>query len=282
MPLPVLSQHALASPADLLRYFQRTERLWTAHLGETEQLDVGVAVTSPELPDVHDANRMLEANLPPGIPPEQAIAEVEQHFRERQVRCRAWQMAVGETPGEAPEGRGLQSYLERSGLHRTVVSVMSLHAGTAGVPNAKAASPSPGGSRGLTILPARAAFRQARVLAEEELAGYPSNVVEARMLHLDDPHCDALLALRDGRAVGRVTVFAGGDVGRIEQVYVAGTDRRQGIGRLLMMRALEICARSLFRHVLLSVDPANVAAVALYENFGFRRIGEIVTWRGDT
>ena len=32
------------------------------------------------------------------------------------------------------------------------------------------------------------------------------------MLHLDDPHCDAMLALKDGTVAGRAGVLAVGDI----------------------------------------------------------------------
>ena len=128
--------------------------------------------------------------------------------------------------------------------------------------------------------PRRAAFRHACALAEEAAARWNEpQVAEAQMRHLDDPHCDALLAMRDGRAVGRITVMAVGEIGRIEQVYVAGEVRRQRIGRLLIARAMEIWRCSLFRHVLLSVAADNAPAISLYGAFGFRRIGEAVTFR---
>ena len=68
-------------------------------------------------------------------------------------------------------------------------------------------------------------------------------------------------------------------IGRIEGVYVARDFRRRGIGRMMMGRALEICARSLFKHVFLSVDPGNAPALALYRQMGFAKIGNLVTYR---
>ena len=59
---------------------------------------------------------------------------------------------------------------------------------------------------------------------------------------------------------------------------LAARCRRQGVGRTLMSRALEICARSLVKHVMLSVEPGNVAAQALYARIGLRKIGEIVSY----
>ena len=101
---------------------------------------------------------------------------------------------------------------------------------------------------------------------------------EARVRHLDDPHWDALLALEDGRAIAGVGVLAVGELGLVEQVYVAPTHRRRGIGRVMMGRALEICARAQFRHVFLSVSASNEPAKGLYRNMGFERIGETVAY----
>jgi ribosomal-protein-alanine N-acetyltransferase len=98
------------------------------------------------------------------------------------------------------------------------------------------------------------------------------------MMHLDDPHWDALLALKDGTAVATLGVLAVGEIGRIEQVFVSPEHRRRGIGRTMMSRALEICARSLFKHVFLSCDGDNTPAIALYKELGFTKIGEIVSY----
>ncbi len=98
------------------------------------------------------------------------------------------------------------------------------------------------------------------------------------MLHLDDPHYDALLALKDGAAAGAVGVLVVGDIGRIEPLYVAEGFRRQGIGITLMSRALEICARSLFKRVFLHVATDNAPALGLYRSLGFEKIGESQEW----
>jgi ribosomal protein S18 acetylase RimI-like enzyme len=273
VPLPVLrNARAPVTDADLLRLFHRTERFWAEHLGEATQLDAGVAITAPDLPNVWEANRMLEAAVPPGTGPSEAIAEVEKHFASIGTRCWQWQMNPS-----APTERTvrLAEQLTAAGYVAATDDVMALAAPprlqTRAVPT------------GLTLLPARAAFRQARELAEESAARRNEpQVAEAQMRHLDDPHCDSLLALRDGRAVGQVTVLAVGDIGRIEQVYVAESARRQGIGTLLLDRAIEICARSLFRHVMLSVTADNEAARALYERTGFGFVGKMITYQRTT
>jgi ribosomal-protein-alanine N-acetyltransferase len=98
------------------------------------------------------------------------------------------------------------------------------------------------------------------------------------MLHLDDPHVDSLLALKGNDAVGAVSVLAVGEIGCIETLFISAPFRGQGVGRALMNRAMEICDRSLFKHVFLSMDPKNPAAAALYRRFGFVKIGEHVAY----
>jgi ribosomal protein S18 acetylase RimI-like enzyme len=270
VPLPVLrNARAPVTDADLLRLFHRTERFWAEHLGEATQLDTGVAITAPDLPNVWEANRMLEAAVPPGTTPGDAIAEVEKHFTSIGSQCWQWQM----NPSAPAEHTALLAkQLTAVGYVAATDEVMALAA-----PPRQQTRAVPGS---LTLLPARAAFRQARELAEESAARWNEpQVAEAHMRHLDDPHCDALLALRDGRAVGRITVLAVGDIGRIEQVYVTDSFRRQGIGALLLDRAIEICARSLFRHIMLCVAGDNVAARALYDRSGFRFVGKMITYQ---
>ena len=79
--------------------------------------------------------------------------------------------------------------------------------------------------------------------------------------------------------LGLAAVLTVGELGCIETLFVHPARRGQGIGRTLMSRALEICARALFRHVFIAVDPANAPAVGLYEKVGFRRVGAFVAYR---
>lgn len=269
MPLPILqpSRSHDASPETLVRLFHRTEMHWVRHLSEETQLDAGTAFTNPEMPRVWDANLVIDAAVPEGTSVEETVAEVDQHFAARGVRCLQWIMNPS---APAERTRPLIEHLLSRGGSARPVDIMHLAGQPSGVVREVG---------GLTIIPARASFRHARALAEEEAArwGEP-RLADASMLHLDDPHWDALLALRDGVAVGRAGVLAVGDVGRIDHVFVSERFRRQGIGRTLMSRALEICARSLFRHVMLCVRPDNREAVALYDQLGFRKVAQMVAY----
>src|SRR4051794_26676786 len=267
MPLPILQATHDPAPGDLIRLFHRTELHWSRHLGEESQLDAGVAIANSDLPKVWNANRVLDAAVPDGTSPADAAREVDEHFAALGVRCAQYTMNPS-----APAARTapLAEHLLAAGWRAMAVDVLHLAGAPAGVVRE---------AGGLTIIPARASYRHSRILADEAATLFSEpQVAEAAMLHLDDPHYDALIALKDGDAVGRVGVLAVGDVGRVEHVFVAQAWRRRGVGRTLMSRALEICARSLFRHVLLSVDPENTAAQSLYAQIGFRKIGAVVSY----
>jgi len=135
---------------------------------------------------------------------------------------------------------------------------------------------------GLQIIPARASYKHVRMLAEEsagERWGGLEQLVEAHLRRLDNPHFDALLALKDNHPVASIGVLAAGELGQIEDVYVSKAFRRRGIAKTMMARALEICARSLFKHVFIVTEPDNAAALGLYRSFGFEKVGEFVSYR---
>ena len=191
------------------------------------------------------------AALPAGMSPAEAVGQVEAHFASVGVRCGCWIMNPS-----APEvqNRPLIDHLLAGGLQACHDDIMHLRR----MPTAPIVEPA-----GVRFIPARASYKHLQELMVEKAAEqWDGSVafVEAAMRHLDDPHVDAVLALEGQRAIAYAAVMAVGELGRIEGVYVAKDLRGRGIGRALMGRALEVCARSLFRHVFLSVDPANEVA----------------------
>ena len=133
----------------------------------------------------------------------------------------------------------------------------------------------------IRILPARAALEQTRrfMLAisppEHITAGA---YADAAMAHLDDPHWESLLALRGGVPVAHVGVLSVGDVGRIDQLHVADPHRRQGLGRLMLMRAFDICARSTFRQVMLACEADRQPAIRLFHALGFEKSADLIAY----
>ena len=270
MPLPILHSRQGLNDSDLVRLFHRTEAAWVGQLADGETLAVGTAYCNAELARVWDANNVRDAALHDGMEARDAVAEIEKHYAERGARCWYWVM----NPSAEQERVGpLVAHLLECGYREARDEIQYLRNVT-GAPARDVA--------GMKVIPARASFRHVRMLMEEKVAerwGGDEQVVAGQLRHLDDPHWDALLALEGNRPVAYLGVLAVGEIGRIEGVYVAPDFRRRGIGRMIMGRALEICARSLFKHVFLSVDPGNQAALALYRQMGFEKLGALVTYR---
>ena len=266
--LPILKSNQDPTSDDLVRLYHRAILHFTRHLGEEAALDAGTAFTNPDMPRVDDANVLLDGAVPEGDAADAVMREVEEHFRAAGTRCRS---VVPNPAAPAARTQPLVQHLLAAGWRCVIADVLYLGALHRATVREVA---------GLTVIPARASFRHTRALAEECAAGEGEpQLADAIMAHLDDPHWDALLALKDGTAVATVGVLAVGDVGAIGELYVAREHRRQGVGRTMMGRALEICARSLFRHVLLSVPPENEGAKALYRGMGFRKVGEVWSYR---
>jgi ribosomal protein S18 acetylase RimI-like enzyme len=268
MSLPILSAAQSALPEDLIRFFHRVELHWTRHLAEETVLDAGTAFTNPELPNVYIANRMFDVSLPEIMTPQQALDEVNEHFVKHGTRCWSWAMAPTSDPTRRRE---MIDHLLSIGYTAGGFDILHL------AQQPRAAIQEVGG---LTIIPARASYKHYRMLAEEWAAEYQTpDFADAVMLSLDDPHVDALLAMKDGKPAAYVAVQSVGEMGGIQELFVTAPFRGQGIGRTMMSRAMEICARSLFKHVFVGVHADNPAAVALYTRFGFRKVGQFTYYR---
>lgn len=267
MPLPILQVRSEPSEADLVRLFHRCDSTWVGAVAEGTQLECGMAYANGALASVWDANNVRDAALPEGMTAEEAVAEVDGHYAGEGVRCAYWVMNPS-----APETRTrpLMDLLLARGRHVMRDDIFYLRKVPKGAFEQAAE---------LTIIPARASYRHARLLAGEGLEGPEAEEwIEGRMQHLDDPHYDALLAIKGDRPMAHVGVLAVGELALLQGVYVSPEFRRQGIGRMMMGRALEICARSLFKHVFLSTEPGNVAAQGLYAGLGFVKIGELARY----
>jgi ribosomal protein S18 acetylase RimI-like enzyme len=267
MSLPILHSSTQPTPQDLVRFFHQTERDWTRHAAEETPLEIGTAFHNAQLAGVWDANCMLDAALPEDITTARALEEAQTHFRSVGSVCHKWVMNPS-APSQSTQPLIEHLLAHDHRLQRADIMYLA-HMPTTPIREVG----------GLKIIPARASFRHARQLAEEDAARWNApSLADERMMHLDDPHFDAVLALKDGQAIATAGVLAVGEIGRIEDVFVSAKYRRLGLGRTMMSRALEICARSLFKHVLLSCASDNVPAKTLYGQLGFTKIGEFVEY----
>ena len=133
-----------------------------------------------------------------------------------------------------------------------------------------------------------AAFQMVRLAALAECpTAFASSVEEERDVPLATigqrltPRTDRCVfgAFRDGELIGlaglaRETPRKLAHKAFLWGVYVAQSARRAGVGRLLMVAALDRAARMPgVQQVNLGVNVDNSAAIALYERFGFRSFG---------
>lgn len=255
MALPILQAHPVAGRDDLLRLYHRIQLQWSRHLGEETPADFGTVIRNPQLSRVHDANCVLDAVIPSGQTAESIIAQIE---------GTKWVLAQ-------PPNEQLATALEAAGYRKGGFEV--LHRANPRCPAEV--------DRALTVIPARASYRHVEELARQWAAELgEEQLADAFLLHLDDPRVDALLALKEGRAAAMVTAMSVGDMGSIENLYVSSSVRGCGIEVAIFDRALEICARSLFRHAFVGGSCGDFAGVALAR--GFEPIGDYVEYvRGD-
>jgi len=262
MSLPILPSHRSVSTDDLVRYFYHAETDWGRQVGEETLLDAGVAIVNRKLAQVSDANQVVDAAIPEGGTAQDVVAEVDAHFASQGSAVLKWVM----NPSlPAARTQPLADHVAANGFHPRGYDIYYLAGQPAGAITEVA---------GLTIIPSRASFKHTRALAEEAAAYFKfAQLADSIVLHIEDPQTDSLLALRDGVPAAYVSILNMGEIGYISELFVSEKFRNHGIGRTMISRSMEVCARAVHRHVFIGVDATNAPAVRLYEQFGFKRIG---------
>jgi GNAT superfamily N-acetyltransferase len=192
--------------------------------------------------------------------PGAAIDEVFRFYQGQNAICRRW---VPNSPDV--DTQQLAKELARRGFSPRRTPLLRLASATM-VQNPRRPN--------VTVIPARAAYRQLMNLAQAQAAERGIDATQyqqAVAAHLDDPAVDALLALEASDAVAWMAVLPNGEVGRLAELWVAPDVRGRGIGTLLAQRAIDFCGRALFKHVLAAFD--DQATGRLLERVGFAPVG---------
>lgn len=82
-----------------------------------------------------------------------------------------------------------------------------------------------------------------------------------------------LVAEDDGKICGYIGMYQSLDEGEITNVAVAPEKRNAGIGRMLMLAALEEAKQHGIAQIVLEVRVSNASAIHLYEKCGFVNCG---------
>jgi len=290
---------------DLIRLFHQSQLEWSRHLGEETQLDFGRWIHNPELAHSGIANCLHDAFLLPSLRADQLIDQMEINCKEAGVPWRCCSLNPSASPTLLTE---LADALTAHGWTAQPLEILCRGA----VVQAKLRA-----GHQVTIIPSRASYGHYRQLmklrASEETqkalpvtrasgpyadrpetlgseltttparAGGPCHdaitTVETDLLHLDDPHLDSLLALRDGQPVGCISLLTTGEVGTLRDWYVAPAQRNHGIGKVLLDRALEICARAQLKHIMMGVGKDAGGVISLCKAAGFSPIGRWENYR---
>ncbi|WP_344863237.1 ribosomal protein S18-alanine N-acetyltransferase [Planomonospora alba] len=112
---------------------------------------------------------------------------------------------------------------------------------------------------------------------ELERATFPADAWSEGMLRgelADQPRTrHYVVAVADGRIVGYAGLAAAGDQADVQTIAVAAGRRRAGIGGAMLSELLAEARRRGARSVFLEVRADNPDAQAVYDRFGFERIG---------
>lgn len=90
---------------------------------------------------------------------------------------------------------------------------------------------------------------------------------------LADPHQLWLGAVTGERLLGYAGMQTVLDEGYIDNIAVDPAFRRRGVASALLGRLIEIARGEGLAFLTLEVRKSNLGAIALYERFGFRRVG---------
>ncbi len=253
------SEHSMQQA--VLPLFERARAIYCSLGMEMMDFDIGSALIHSQLLPVYDANALFDARLPKGMEIQSAWQKLVELFEENKSKCLEVRPSV---VAEQSEIDPLVNHLQSMGWQQHSRAVYRLERAIVSEQSQE------------TIISARSAYSLYEALCRKA-AGGNEKLAAYSMLKLDDPRYEVLVLLKDGEIAARTGVLSHGEVGLIEQVHVLSEYRGQGLGKVILNRAIELCARSMFKHVLLGCD--NPQAAGLYASLGFARIGDSVEWR---
>lgn len=124
----------------------------------------------------------------------------------------------------------------------------------------------------ITIVPMAAAHIHAIAEIEKECFSTPWSE-QALAEELDVPAAVFLTSLTDNEVAGYMGMQIAGGVGYVCNVAVSPAFRRRGVASALIQAQINYAKENGLSEISLEVRSSNAAARALYEKFGFVRLG---------
>jgi GNAT superfamily N-acetyltransferase len=247
---------------DALSAVRRSSQVYHAQIAEQTALSCGVALTCAQYPGYHHGNQLREVVLPAGRSAAECFDEVQSFYAQRGLTCYRW------VPAAVQPVEPLEAMLAARGFTtgRNLAMKWTHEVAIQANPRVK-------------LFPARAMRKALREVILSN-ATHPPDVramlADVTTDRLDDPSYDVYVALFDGRPAGYAGLLQAGDIGRIENVFIAEAHRRQGVGRTLIAHLLALAKRLAMRITCLETEECNAAARSLYKQCGLEAGGTYV------
>lgn len=258
MELPVISQPRTASPESLVRAIKHARADLLSSFIEPIDTDVATAFVCRERPTVSFANAAYEARLSPGIDANLAIETMISPYRDAEIHLRQC------VPNDLILDPALEAELVNAGLKPVTRSLLVME-------NAPALNVD---CDDLQIISARAAVAQYRELrfdvartveSDDSAAG---SVADCYVDMLDESKIDVLIARLNRQTVAAGAVYSAGEVGILRDLATHPDHENEDIMASLMIKLLELCARSQFKTIIAEGNELDVGAQRVYLSAG--------------
>lgn len=244
----------------------RTNQAFLELVSEKTTLDYGIAFASPQFSTVSECNQFREVWVDSADEAAKAIEQADAHFAESGLTCNRW------APAEDQKPETIEPTLLAAGFRRDDRVAMALD----GWP---ASMESPGQYRVLPARAMRAAF--AEVCRQRATDAEGDARVEVDNERLDDHRLDAFVLMDGKKPVGVCSLFQVGDIGRIIDLYVVESARRQKAGTEMACHIIALARRLTVSVVCLEVRETNEQAIAFVKQCGFVEAGRLVEFVRD-
>lgn len=239
---------------ETLAAVRRSGQVYYFQVAEQSTLSCGVALTCAKYPRYYTGNHLREVMIPADKSLAECFDEVQAFYAQQGLTCFRW------VPAAVQPTEPIEAFLCSRGYitRRNVAMKWTREVAIAVNPQVK-------------LLPARAMRKALRELVLADQVPLPEHrpmLADVMLDRLDDASYDVYVAMLDNQPAGYGGLLQAGDIGRIENIFVAENCRQQGVGRTLIAHLLALSKRLALRITCLQTQECNAPAISLYEECG--------------